>query len=324
MNNKILVVGGAGYLGSKFCEFNLKNNNYVHCLDYCIYENEYSIKNLKKNKNFTFLKFDIKKKYINENDYDSVIIFAGLVGDPITKKYKALSKKINIYGIKKIINYFKNKKVRLIFLSTCSNYGFIKNEIATEKTRLSPKSIYAKQKVAIEKYIIKLKNKSNFCPTILRFSTAFGLSLRPRFDLSINEFVLNAFLKKKVEIYDHETWRPYCHVNDFSKIINDCLNLNYKKAYFNILNVGSNNNNFRKIDLARRIKKIIPGFEYKIVKGSKDPRDYRVNFDKLSKFLKQKSFVSIDFGIREIIYFLKRQKNPKKFLKYGNFNIFQK
>ena len=209
-------------------------------------------------------------------------------------------------------------------MSTCSNYGFVKDEIATEKTNLSPKSIYAKQKVSIEKYIIKLKNKSKFCPTILRFATAFGLSLRPRFDLTINEFVLNAYLKKKIDIYDHETWRPYCHVNDFTKIINSCLKLEYKKAYFNIFNVGSNNNNFRKIDVAKRIKKIIPGFSFQIVKGSKDPRDYRVNFNKISKFLKQKSFVSIDFGIREITNFLSKHKNPKKFLKYGNFNISKK
>ena len=321
MNKKILVVGGAGYLGSKFCEFNLSKKKIVHCLDNCIYQNRYSIENLKKNKNFKFLNFDIKKKYLNNYKYDAVIIFAGLVGDPITKKYEKLSQKINVDGIKKIINYYKNQNIRLIFMSTCSNYGFIKNEIAIEKTKLKPKSIYAKQKVLIEKYIISLKKKSKFCPTILRFATAFGLSLRHRFDLTINEFVLNAFLKKKIEIYDHKTWRPYCHVKDFCKVINICLNLDYKKSYFNILNVGSNKNNFRKIDLARRIKKIIPAFKYEIVKGSKNPRDYRVNFDKLSRFLKVKSFVPIDYGIKEIVKFLKAQKNPKKFLKYGNYYI---
>ena len=319
MKKKILVVGGSGYLGSKFCEYNLSKNYIVHCLDNCIYQNNYSISHLKKIKNFKFINFDIRKKYSNKNLYDAVIIFAGLVGDPITNKYKNLSKKINVDGIKKIINFYKNQNLRLIFMSTCSNYGFVKNEIATERTKLSPKSIYAKQKILIEKYIISLKKKSKFCPTILRFATAFGLSLRPRFDLTINEFVLNAFLKKKIEIYDHKTWRPYCHVKDFCKVINICLNLDYKKAYFNILNVGSNKNNFRKIDLACRIKKIIPKFKYEIVKGSKDPRDYRVNFDKLSRFLKVKSFVSIDYGIKEIVKFLKAQKNPKKFLKYGNY-----
>ena len=321
MKKKILVIGGSGYLGSKFCEYNLSKNYIVHCLDNCIYKNTYSISELKKNKNFKFINFDIRKKYYNKTNYYAVVIFAGLVGDPITNKYKSLSKKINVNGIKKIINFYKNQNIRLIFMSTCSNYGFVKNEIATEKTKLSPKSIYAKQKILIENYIISLKKKSKFCPTILRFSTAFGLSLRPRFDLTINEFVLNAFLRKKIEIYDHLTWRPYCHVIDFCKVINKFLNLDYKKVYFNIINVGSNKNNFRKIDIAKRIKKIIPEFNYSIVKGSKDPRDYRVNFDKLSNLTGSKSFVIIDFGIKEIINFLKNQKNPYKFLKYGNYSI---
>jgi nucleoside-diphosphate-sugar epimerase len=321
MKKKILVIGGSGYLGSKFCEYNLSKNHIVHCLDNCIYRNRYSILQLKKNSNFKFINFDIRKKYYNKTNYYAVVIFAGLVGDPITNKYKSLSKKINVDGIKKIINFYKNQNVRIIFMSTCSNYGFVKNEIATEKTKLSPKSIYAKQKILIEKYIISLKKKSKFCPTILRFSTAFGLSLRPRFDLTINEFVLNAFLRKKIEIYDHQTWRPYCHVIDFCKVINNFLNLERKKAYFNIVNVGSNENNFRKIDIAKRIKKIIPEFNYTIVKGSKDPRDYRVNFDKLSNLIGSKSFVKIDFGIKEIINFLKNKKNPEKFLKYGNYYI---
>ena len=321
MKKKILVIGGTGYLGSKFCEYNLSKNYIVHCLDNCIYKNSYSITQLKKNKNFKFINFDIRKKYYNKINYHAVVIFAGLVGDPITNKYKSLSKKVNVDGIKKIINFYKNQNIRLIFMSTCSNYGFVKNEIATERTKLSPKSIYAKQKILIEKYIISLKKKSKFCPTILRFATAFGLSLRPRFDLTINEFVLNAFLKKKVEIYDHLTWRPYFHVIDFCKVINNFLNIDYKKVYFNIINIGSNKNNFRKIDIAIRIKKIIPEFEYKIVKGSKDPRDYRVDFKKLSKIINNRSYKTIDFGIKEIINFLKSQKNPKKFLKFGNFII---
>ena len=181
-----------------FCEKQLLQKNIVHCMDNSIYNNEYSIKKLKNNKNFKYFNFDIRKKYTNKLNYDSVIIFAGLVGDPITKKYPKESKNINEKSIKKIINYYKEKKIRLIFISTCSNYGFVKNEIANEKTKLKPKSLYAVQKVNIEKFIKGKKNKSKFCPTILRFATAFGSSLRPRFDLTINEFVLNAYLKDQL------------------------------------------------------------------------------------------------------------------------------
>ena len=104
-------------------------------------------------------------------------MLAGLVGDPITRKYPKISKKYNIEGIKKLIinvNKFKNIK-KFVFISTCSNYGVIKNKLATENSILNPKSTYAKAKIEIEKYIIKNKNL-NFSTTILRFATAFGLS----------------------------------------------------------------------------------------------------------------------------------------------------
>lgn len=319
MKQKILVIGGAGYLGSMFCEKQLVKKNIVHCMDNSIYKNKYAIRKFKTNKNFKFFNFDIRNKFSNKNKYSAVVVFAGLVGDPITKKYPKESKNINEKGIKNIVNYYKKSKIRFIFISTCSNYGFIKNKIANERTKLRPKSLYASQKVNIEQFIKDQKNSSKFCPTILRFATAFGSSLRPRFDLTINEFVLNAYLKRKIDIYDHKTWRPYCHVNDFFEVINYCLKMNESKVKFNVFNVGSNKNNHRKIDVAKKIKKYLPNFNYKIIKNSKDPRDYRVNFKKISKYMRLKPFKTVDYGITEIIKFLKKQKNPKRFLKYGNY-----
>lgn len=320
---KVLVVGGAGYIGSYLCSFLLKKNYEITSYDYFIYNNEYSLKKLNELKKFKSKRFNIKKKLKKKeiNNYNLVILLAGLVGDPITKKYKKYSRISNILGVKNIINIFKNKNVRFIFVSTCSNYGFLKNKIADEKTKLNPISLYAKQKVKIEKYILSLKNKSKFKPIILRFSTAFGLSHRPRFDLTINEFVLRAFLREKIDIFDQQTWRPYCHVKDFANVIYKCLKIEDKKIFFEIFNIGSNKNNYRKIDIVRKIKKYLPYFNYRIVKYSKDPRDYRVDFTKLTKKLGIKSFFSIDYGIKEIINFLKSEKKPSKYLSYGNFRI---
>lgn len=316
---KILIIGGSGYIGSEFCKFITKKNIQVDCLDNGIYKNNFSIKKLKKKKNFKFLCHDLRKVKLN-SDYEKIVIFAGLVGDPITKKYPLLSNSTNVKGIKKIIDFFYKKNVKLIFVSTCSNYGFLKNKIANEKTVLNPISLYAKQKVEIENYLINLKKKSLFEPIILRFATAFGISDRPRFDLTINEFVLNAFLKKNIEIYDHLTWRPYCHVSDFCKVIYKIL-FHKKKLSFEIFNVGSNKNNIRKIDIAKKIKKFIPSFKYKIVKDSKDPRNYKVNFNKI-KLFDYKNFKSVDYGIKEILFFLKNKKgNISRYYKYGNFNI---
>lgn len=320
---KILVIGGAGYIGSKFCEYALSKNSIVHCYDNFLYNNNLSIKNLKKNKKFQLINKDLRKFCLIEN-YDIVIIFAGLVGDPITKKYKELSNSINYFGIKSIINFFSKKKIKLIFISTCSNYGFLKNKTANEKTKLKPISLYAKQKVKIEQYILSLKNSSLFEPIILRFATAFGVSKRMRFDLTINEFVLNAFLKKNIKVYDHLTWRPYCHVDDFCKTIFKIIKCK-KRIAFQIYNVGSNKNNLRKIDIAKKIKKILPRFNYQIINNSNDPRNYIVNFSKINKIINTKNFKSIDHGINEIVNFLKSKKGSKnKFLAYGNFKIKEK
>ncbi len=316
---KVLVIGGSGYIGSEFCNFLLNKNLQVDCVDNGIYENNFSIRKLKKFKNFKFYNKDLRRLKIKKS-YKNVVVFAGLVGDPITKKYPLLSKSINYFGIKNIINQFKNENVKFIFISTCSNYGFKKNVIAKEETSLNPKSLYAEQKVSIEKYILSLKNKSTFEPVILRFATAFGNSKRPRFDLTVNEFVLNAFLNKRIDIYDHLTWRPYCHVKDFCKVIYKVLKFK-KKLNFEIFNVGSNNNNMRKIDIVKKIKKHLPNFKFEIIKSSKDPRNYKVNFNKIKNKLNIKSFSTIDYGIREMIKYLRKNKNNSKLLISGNYLI---
>jgi len=318
---KVLVLGGGGYVGTELISHLVKKNFYIYCVDKFIYEKNSFIKN---SKNIKVLKYDIDSSlFYNDipQDISSVIILSGLVGDPITKKYPELSHKMNYIAIKKVINFFKKKKIRLIFVSTCSNYGFLENKIANEKTSLNPKSLYAKQKVKIEKYIISLRNKSKFIPTILRFSTAFGVSARPRFDLTINEFVLYAVTKKKLQIYDHETWRPYCHLKDFAKVIQKCIEVDSKKINYQIFNVGDYKNNYQKIEIAKLIKKHVPSFNYQIVNTKNDPRNYIVNFDKIKKRLGIKKFVSVEFGIKEMIKYLKKQNKIKKFFKFGNYKI---
>tara|TARA_B100000795_G_C22800019_1_gene441340 strand:+ start:2671 stop:3639 length:969 start_codon:yes stop_codon:yes gene_type:complete len=318
---KILVLGGGGYVGVELISHLIKKNFYVYCVDKFIYKKNSFIQNSKKVK---ILNLDITDNSFCKNmpsDISSIIILAGLVGDPITKKYPELSQQINYTAIRKIINFYKNLKVKLIFVSTCSNYGFLENKIANEKTTLNPKSLYAKQKVKIEKYIISLKKKSEFTPVILRFSTAFGVSNRPRFDLTINEFVLYAVTRKKLQIYDHETWRPYCHLKDFANVIQKCIEVDKKKINYQIFNVGDYKNNFQKIEIAKLIKKHIPSFKYDIVKTKNDPRNYVVNFDKIKAKLNIKKFVSVEMGIIEMIEYLKKQKNIKKFFKFGNYKV---
>ena len=312
MKKKILLIGGGGYIGSVAVNYLLNKNYQVICYDDFIYNHDYILKNISKKK-FTFIKAPLKtisnfKKLFN-NLY-GVIILASVVGDPITRKYPFFANEVNIKQTKKLINFLLNYQIKkIIFVSTCSNYGVTNDNVpVSESHKLNPKSIYAKNKVNIEKYLYSIRRKFKSEISILRFATAFGLSPRMRFDLTINEFVRDIFINKKITVFDHFTWRPYCHVRDFAKVIYSILHKDIKRKKFEIFNVGSSKNNYTKIMILEKIKKYIKRFKIIYKKNSSDPRDYRVNFDKVKKYYKLGSFISIDSGIKEIIRILKKQK----------------
>ena len=315
----ILVVGSSGYIGSSLIKYLLKNKkkiNKIYCLDNTVYR--YQKKNLLRNRKIVFIKKNFCQKNIFEKinkKIDTCIFLAGLVGDPITKKYPKISERVNYIGIKNFIvecNKYNIKK--FIFISTCSNYGF-SNKILKETSSLKPLSGYAKQKVKIENLLLKNKNKFKFNTCILRFATAFGLSKRFRTDLTVNQFCYEANEFKKITIFDPYTWRPYCHVKDFCRVINYiCFKKNIDK--FNIFNVGSNENNYRKIDIANLVCKYFRSTEIILQKKREDKRNYRVDFSKIQKYTKLKFNYNLNYGIKEIKNYLKKF-NVKK--DKGNF-----
>ena len=331
MKKKILLVGGAGYIGTVLVKYLLDKKYKVTCLDNLIYNNFHSISEFEKNNEFDFVLGDLRNDSLtNEllSKCDAVIILAGLVGDPITKKYPEASEKINGIGIKKLIDNCQNKKIeKLIFVSTCSNYGLSDTDLPlNENAELKPLSLYAKQKVEVEKYILSQKNKLDYSPTILRFATAFGLSPRMRFDLTINQFTKSIFENEKLEVYDSNTWRPYCHVKDFARILEKILDFNKKTTNFQVFNVGSNNNNFTKKQIVEKIAQFIPNSKVSFTDKSKDPRNYKVDFSKISKILNIKTEYTVQDGIEEMIIFFKKNEkilNTFKHSKFGN-NIIDK
>ena len=326
MNKNILIIGSQGYIGTVLTDYLLKKKNYITGIDNFIY-NQKEIKFI--NRRYKFINCDLrneKKIYqlILKTSY--VVILAGLVGDPITKKYPKLSNDINYKGIKKIIEICNKVKVKkLIFISTCSNYGATKGDkLLKENHILKPISLYAKQKVKIEKLL--LKNKFNFSAIILRFATAFGLSSRMRFDLTLNEFVKDAFLKKKLEIYEPNTYRPYCHIKDFCRIINLILENNSLYLNKQVFNCGSNSNNYSKIQIAKILKKKFKNLKIVINNNVTDKRNYKIDFSKITKILKFKARYNVNYGISEIINFLKKNKNFRlrsvvKSNNFGNYLI---
>lgn len=305
----IMIFGSEGYLGSMMVDFFLQKNYIVYGFDNHIYKQ----KKLKSKKNYFFMNCDIRKpnkilKIINQKSIENILLLGGLVGDPIVKKYPKLANEVNLVSIKKFIKnlntFFSG---RLIYVSTCSNYGVSKsNSLLTEKSRLNPVSMYAKQKVAIELFL--KKNNFNFTYTIMRFATAFGLSNRMRFDLTVNEFCKESYVSNMIEVYEPHRYRPYCHVKDFSRAIFKVFNSKKNLINQEIFNCGNNKNNFTKSKICQILKnfnkKLFIKYNHNIV----DKRNYRVSFKKINKKLSFKCLYSVEYGIREIIAYLKKNK----------------
>ena len=321
----ILLIGGAGYIGQVVSNYFLKKNYKVGIVDNLIYKQE-----IKKNKNLFFYNQKLEKIENISQNYESIVLLSGLVGDPITKKYPELSKKYNLLDIKKYLLKIKNLNKKILFISTCSNYGLLKNDqIANEDYKLKPLSLYAKQKVKIENFLLKNKNKFKFNFTILRFATAFGVSPRMRFDLTVNQFVKEIYEKKKLNVYDLDTWRPYCHVYDFARLIEKIIVSPKQKIKSQVFNAGNDKNNHTKREILNKIVKLLNSDFSKITFNSNtsdrlDKRSYKVNFSKLKKKLNFKTKYDVNYGIKEILKELKNKNFRGSIKKYGNFEIEKK
>jgi nucleoside-diphosphate-sugar epimerase len=302
----ILLIGGAGYVGTVITSHFLKLGYKVRALDNFIYKNQESIQGYLGDENYEFMLGDFGDSDILQSaaqGIDNVVILGGLVGDPITKKYPDASHEINEKGIQACIDFFDDKKIdRLIFISTCSNYGLIKeNELADENFELNPLSLYAKAKVAAELHLLSKKGKVNYTGTVLRFATAFGLSPRMRFDLSVSEFVRDLYFGSELLVFDEHTWRPYCHVRDFAKLIDLVINADAEKVDFEIFNAGGDVNNYTKKMIVDKIVSYLPESNIKYGANGSDPRNYKVSFKKVKDTLGFEPKYTIKDGIEELI-----------------------
>lgn len=304
----ILVTGGAGYVGSGLLQELLLKNYKVTCVDNLKFGGE-SLLNIWHDKNFTFINCDIndhKKldKILLKNNFYAVIHLAAIVGDPACKLYSDLATKTNWDSSKHLIDKAQSTGVsKFIFASTCSNYGKMKDPKAfvDENSKLAPISLYAELKVKFENYLLKeMKRRDGFSPTSLRFSTVYGLSPRMRFDLTVNEFTKELALGKELVIFGKQFWRPYCHVKDFANAFITVLEAPENKVAFNVFNVGDTKENYTKQMIVEEIKKIISNPKIKYIYKNEDPRDYRVNCDKIQKELGFKISMTVPLGIKEI------------------------
>ena len=325
----ILLIGGEGYVGNVLCQNLMQNNYSVISIDNLLYDNHQCVINKCYFNNYKFVFGDmcddrLLKPLIDSSDI--VILLAGLVGDPITKNFPKESHKINDEGVMKVIKICADSDIeRFIFISTCSNYGLIKgNELADENHELNPLSLYAESKVKAEKYILSLKDKTDMNPTILRFATAFGLSPRMRFDLTISNFTRDLFLNNELIVYDANTWRPYCHVKDFARLIKTVIEAPLSKTSFEVFNVGGDSNNATKQMIVDKILNRVPNGRVVYQENGNDARNYRVSFEKIKSYFGFNPKYSIDDGINELIDSIQNHvfdniEKSQNF--YGNYSI---
>lgn len=307
LKRKILLVGGAGYIGTIVTRHLLERGYFVKCIDNFIYGHDFTVLPFLADPRFEFSRIDMRDtaKVMDEcRDCTDVVILAGLVGDPITKKYPRESEEINLLAMSDLIEGLttQNQINKAIFVSTCSNYGLIRSdELASETHQLNPLSLYAKAKVAIEQKLIDIGRSSGFSPTTLRFATAFGYSPRMRFDLTVSEFTRDLYLGRELVVYDADTWRPYCHVEDFAELIRRVLEAPKDQVNGETFNAGSDRNNFTKRMIVETVLQYIPDGKVRYQEKGSDPRNYRVNFEKVRNVLHFDPDRTIANGIEELV-----------------------
>jgi len=290
MSAKVLVSGGAGYIGSVLVRILLEKGYSVRVLDRLSFGGD-AIVDLLDHPNFEFIKGDVR----NETDVrkalsgiESVAHLAAIVGDPACAQEPELTRDVNLGGTKMMYNIANEMGVkRFVFASTCSNYGKMSDpdSFLTEESELSPVSLYAETKVEIEKFLLGQPKDNVTLPTCLRFSTVYGLSSRLRFDLTVNEFTKELALGRELVVFGEQFWRPYCHVRDLSRSVLAVFEAPKEKVAFEVFNVGDTTENYQKGMIVKEILKVIPEGKVSYVKKDEDPRNYRVSFEKIKNTL---------------------------------------
>tara|TARA_B100001173_G_scaffold227247_1_gene197219 strand:- start:335 stop:1306 length:972 start_codon:yes stop_codon:yes gene_type:complete len=301
---KVLVTGGAGYIGCVMVRQLIDKGYSVRVIDSLKWGGE-SLFDLITNNDFELQKGDIrniedvKKALINVN---YVIHLAAIVGDPACSKFSDEAKETNWDGSVNLFEECEKSGIeRFVFASTCSNYGKMKDSdsYVKEDSELNPVSLYAELKVKFENYLLDKKNSSNVCSTALRFSTVYGFSPRMRFDLTVNEFTRNMVLENFQEIWGEQFWRPYAHVDDLCRASILVLESEKSKVKSQVFGVGDTNENYQKGMIIREINKLVDG-DIKYVAKDEDPRDYRVDFSKIKNELGFSISKTVPDGIKEI------------------------
>ena len=293
---KILITGGAGYLGSVFTR-NLLKNHEVIVYDNLMY-NQTSLLDLSNNPNFTFHYGDVREwsklKYLVEQ-VDIVIPLAALVGFPLCEKDKDLATSINTTQIQNIVDVLSDDQM-ILYPNTNSGYGTRGEGMVDETNELTPISHYGRTKCEAEDYIINESNGISF-----RLATVFGVSSRMRTDLLVNDFVYKLLTDRYITLFEHKFVRNFIHIQDVSRAFEYMID-NYYTFNNEIFNLGLSDENITKKQLVEKIQSHIPNtsVNYSDYYVDPDKRDYIVSNEKIEE-TGWKPIFTLDDGIKELI-----------------------
>jgi nucleoside-diphosphate-sugar epimerase len=309
---KVLVTGAAGYIGSVLVRLLLAAGHEVAGLDALLFGGE-SLLGVLGHERFRLVAGDIRDEAaVGEAlaGSEAVIHLAAIVGDPAAAREPELAEQVNWLGSRSLFDRSAatGSVRRFIFASTCSNYGKMAGEgFVDETSPLRPVSQYARQKVRMEEYIRDHPSRDGLVATSLRFATAYGLSPRPRFDLTVNEFTREVVKGRTLEVYGKQFWRPYCHVVDLARACQLVLEAAPPVVDHEVFGVGDTAENYQKETIAAILLEMHPEAEILYVHRDEDPRDYRVDFSKIRTALGFQISRTVRAGIEEYADAIRRR-----------------
>jgi nucleoside-diphosphate-sugar epimerase len=305
VSKPVLITGGAGYIGAPLAELLLNSGRQVRVLDSLLHDQE-DVADSLVDAGVELIRGDIRDDDARRRSLDgvgAVVHLAAIVGDPACGRDPHLSNEVNVEGTRALVNDAAAAGVeQLIFASTCSNYGRMADPTVevTEEAALAPVSLYAEQKVKMEKLLLD-HDYNGLSPTCLRFATIYGVAPRMRFDLTVNEFTRDLWADKDLDVFGEQFWRPYVHVRDAGRAVATVLDAPNETVANEVFNVGRSGENYRKLDLIEEIQRQVHTGRVSFVHRDEDPRDYKVSFGKIYAQLGFETLMTVPDGIAEVL-----------------------
>jgi nucleoside-diphosphate-sugar epimerase len=317
----VLITGGAGYIGSLLTGELLREGYRVTVLDSLLFGGE-SLLGYLAHPNFHFVKADVTESRAVRDSLprdwqkpQAVVHLAAIVGFPACQAVgRQAAWRYNVEATKQVFEQAASWGAeRFVFASTYSNYGLSENgEPVSEESTLNPQSLYAETKVAAEEYLAR---QTICAPVVFRLATLYGLSPRTRFDLIINQFVLEAFTRRELIIYQRGYSRSFSHVRDTVRGLMLGLTEPDEKVRGQIFNLGSESGNYTKDEIVGFVIKRMPEtvVQYKDLTFGGDMRDITVSFEKIGRELGFTAEMTVDDGVRELVHALRTGliRNPQ-------------